>query len=473
MGLGFLWAALYCHWFNPGFFPNQVGFGGLAHASYITAMASSAVFFFLLPYLSALSEGVFSRKMCIISGVFMAVSALLDYYAASVAAALNIANIVYLQHLFAALYGYGFATLWTAYGIKFSYAETELIETGIPASFIATPVILLLAQLISPSILTPWFAAIIALISAVPFIIQPVDTTNLPTSADSVFGLAKPLRKDFLKIAIGVVVIHAAVAFVWGSVSFGYFSSPRVGFGLPMLIGNISAIGIAFWVVERARSLNINPITRWCTIALTVALTFISVSMVFMQNTGRILLVAMQLVFNIFYLVFFCKMAHEGLASPVFSIALGRGFAMAGVSIGTVAGRIPFPSAISAVNDEFRTILIFVAALSLVAVFLLLGDGRFFQQNITEEGLNSNEQLMRTISRISYCDVDGNEVELTPREEEVLYLVLQGRNAPYIRDELYLSKNTVDYHMKNLYRKFGVHSRQELITAAQENQSTR
>ncbi|MEE8715478.1 MAG: helix-turn-helix transcriptional regulator [Coriobacteriales bacterium] len=52
---------------------------------------------------------------------------------------------------------------------------------------------------------------------------------------------------------------------------------------------------------------------------------------------------------------------------------------------------------------------------------------------------------------------------LTPREVEVLRLLAQGRSVPFIRDELVISKDTASTHVKHIYAKLGVHSRQELL----------
>lgn len=52
---------------------------------------------------------------------------------------------------------------------------------------------------------------------------------------------------------------------------------------------------------------------------------------------------------------------------------------------------------------------------------------------------------------------------LSARECEVFEMLARGRNRAYISKELVVSDNTTRTHMKNVYRKLGVHSQQELI----------
>jgi DNA-binding CsgD family transcriptional regulator len=52
---------------------------------------------------------------------------------------------------------------------------------------------------------------------------------------------------------------------------------------------------------------------------------------------------------------------------------------------------------------------------------------------------------------------------LTPRERQILFLLLRGDDGPAIAEELGLSNNTVRSHKKRLYRKLDVHSKQELL----------
>ncbi|MDD5806091.1 MAG: LuxR family transcriptional regulator [Eggerthellales bacterium] len=62
------------------------------------------------------------------------------------------------------------------------------------------------------------------------------------------------------------------------------------------------------------------------------------------------------------------------------------------------------------------------------------------------------------------CNELAKAFGLSRREEEVLVLLARGRDVEYIENELYISRNTVNSHRKNIYKKMHVHSRQELLS---------
>ena len=53
---------------------------------------------------------------------------------------------------------------------------------------------------------------------------------------------------------------------------------------------------------------------------------------------------------------------------------------------------------------------------------------------------------------------------ISPREKELALLVLQGRNNSEIAEALFISVSTVKTHLSNIYEKFGIKNRYELIT---------
>ncbi len=81
------------------------------------------------------------------------------------------------------------------------------------------------------------------------------------------------------------------------------------------------------------------------------------------------------------------------------------------------------------------------------------------------------ENDMRALSRIvkqadrfeSACSSITSRCKLSKRESEILPLALRGRTAQRIAEELFISKSTADTHLRRIYQKCDVHSRQELI----------
>lgn len=58
------------------------------------------------------------------------------------------------------------------------------------------------------------------------------------------------------------------------------------------------------------------------------------------------------------------------------------------------------------------------------------------------------------------------ESGLTPRETEVLRLLVEGLTMDMISAKLDISSGTVDSHIKNIYRKLQVHNRAEVVSKA-------
>jgi DNA-binding NarL/FixJ family response regulator len=57
---------------------------------------------------------------------------------------------------------------------------------------------------------------------------------------------------------------------------------------------------------------------------------------------------------------------------------------------------------------------------------------------------------------------------MTPREGEVLRLIVAGKSNRQIGEELFISGKTVSVHVTNILTKLGVHSRLEAAARARE-----
>jgi DNA-binding CsgD family transcriptional regulator len=57
-------------------------------------------------------------------------------------------------------------------------------------------------------------------------------------------------------------------------------------------------------------------------------------------------------------------------------------------------------------------------------------------------------------------------LELSPRETEVLFWIMQGKGNKAIATQLNVGQSTVRKHLESIYHKFGVQSRAEAIAQA-------
>jgi DNA-binding NarL/FixJ family response regulator len=85
--------------------------------------------------------------------------------------------------------------------------------------------------------------------------------------------------------------------------------------------------------------------------------------------------------------------------------------------------------------------------------------------NALREVMNGGAPMSMTIARKvaeSFRKKPGRE-PLTHREEDVLSRLHQGHSYQAIADELFISRDTVKYHIKNIYRKLNVNNKVDAV----------
>lgn len=87
------------------------------------------------------------------------------------------------------------------------------------------------------------------------------------------------------------------------------------------------------------------------------------------------------------------------------------------------------------------------------------------------EGIDDAESRVSdtTDDYLRRCDDLAQRFHLTPRETEILAYVGRGHSSVYVADELVVAESTVRSHRKNIYRKLGISSREELFDLLDQN----
>ena len=87
-----------------------------------------------------------------------------------------------------------------------------------------------------------------------------------------------------------------------------------------------------------------------------------------------------------------------------------------------------------------------------------------------KEAMNGGAPMSSNIARMVVESFQKNQdTPLTGRETQVLELLSKGKSYTVIADELFIHKETVKSHIKNIYFKLQVHSKAEAIEKALKN----
>lgn len=99
------------------------------------------------------------------------------------------------------------------------------------------------------------------------------------------------------------------------------------------------------------------------------------------------------------------------------------------------------------------------------AVRLILSGGVYIPPELLSAAMSPPERLRRTRERNKSTD----DSQLTPRQQEVLYLITKGASNQEISDTVGATIGTVKSHVVGILRALGVHSRTQAISMVHDN----
>lgn len=364
--------------------------------------------------------------------------------------------------------GVGDSLLALSYGRLYSQLSVKL-------SMRVVPFALVLAALL--------YAAVV---NSAPVVAVPV-TVALPVACGAILlfdlssarssgstGAAEPLLEDPEKARFTKWKISFYTAVLW--LSFGIMWSLAAGklFGDGRLFGTFSLsvaalMALVALVVAALTYVLKLPTAKtfWIFVPLTVA--GISVVAVIDSNAqvfAFALVFAARGIAEMQLITHFAALCRRRGHCVATLFAGGFAILSGGEALGVIAG-----SAIAGIGSmELTMVLLVCANVIVVAVILSI-----FRVNATFQKAELESALAKQASsHVSAPQQDSRTVEdvvrawakgrgLSAREEEVAALLLSGRNVPAIAEMLCISQSTVHTHVKHIYEKLGVHTRQELI----------
>jgi DNA-binding CsgD family transcriptional regulator len=481
--MGFLWAWIYCLWFTPAIFSRRTGVGVNADPSWLISLVAVTVTLLFTPLVIKATRQLSSYR-------WMLVAAPLITGLGTIFVALDALNVVVSSPLMvtgAVATGLGSGLLWIMIGEFYSRLDPDYVEVFAPASAFV-------------------IVAAIVPVSAMSGLVPAIGVSMLPIVSGILLVLAfrdekvsepvpvLPLAETpgfwsyFIRIGLGSMTTYTVIAFVWSQVSIAGLEPVGGGFQVPFLVASAFAGMVAVYSIYNSRRLDILTLYRWMPPFLVLALALLSTEAQWARVAAYVSATIAQIGFDIMIWIFFAGAAHKGIRTPAVTLGMGRGFVQVGVTLGSALG-IASARWIRAGETEVSTICVaLICALVVVTAFmqerrdprtgraeespevpvaLLMGAGAVTcavpeatAGDRVAEGAGTGAEAV-SIDQVCAGLAAGHG--LSPRETEVFCFLARGRSLPYIREQLVLSKNTIDTHAKNLYRKLDVHTRQELI----------
>lgn len=154
----------------------------------------------------------------------------------------------------------------------------------------------------------------------------------------------------------------------------------------------------------------------------------------------------------------FASIVYASGVSAVTVFCVGEGCQAAGLFAGSLlSGVIPTATGYALVDS------IAIGVLILTYIFVL--NDRKVYAILYEPAPAVIDERARFQTR---CEEIAAQYNLSKRETEVFMLVARGHSAARMAEDLYVSTGTVNSHIKSIYRKMGIHSKQELLNIVEE-----
>jgi len=174
--------------------------------------------------------------------------------------------------------------------------------------------------------------------------------------------------------------------------------------------------------------------------------------------------------FLVYYWIVMGNIAQRFGWAPSRVYAQGLCLLLLGAALGEGAAAL---LALLAADEPQRVAFIAIVALfALAFTFWMKVEGAVFANEPVDAAelaiaappdAEGAEERDRARKRTLAIDTVTARYGISAREGQIIELLLRGRNVPYICDELFIAKSTVETHVKHIYAKLGISSRQQLI----------
>lgn len=464
-GIGLFWAWIYCAWYTPSLFADSEGFAIRSNPFCEQSCIALVLTLISMLIFRRFFRRISSQALLTMSGFTLCIASIGAYLLT--AYRLDFAFAIALCSLCIGIASAFMMTIWVQ---RCCVLNIEQCESIVPFAFLPAPLGVGVCLML-PQPANTFFMAILPLVSVFLFNNTQVQTLDVrDTAATRTFTGIQSLTPLVGRISIGALFIESILALLMGVISPGTLKNWG---GAQSIFAGGSFVGIVFLVffIKFAKSPGIFAMMRVDASLISIAALLLAVALPLSDITSAIILVAGQLGLDAFLVVNFARLGHMGWKSSLTTAIISRLPLQLGVIVGNLGaiffGPVQIINSLSvAVIATFCTVLIcFLAGRgddSLAATYARYEQATCIenQGSLTEHSESADQPSSLLEEK---CLLIANRMHLTQRETDILPYLARGMSVPFISTKLIVSRNTVDTHVRNIYRKLDIHSRDELI----------
>ena len=274
-----------------------------------------------------------------------------------------------------------------------------------------------------------------------------------------------PSRRKF-SFPWKIVLLMAIYAFAYGLKESSMYQST---FGPHSAFGTLAVAGIVFaGVIARGGKFDFGVIYRIALPLMVAAFLILPNVGVLGQAASDFCTSASYTAFSILIMLIMANLCYRYGMSAVWLFGIERGvralFTLFGRQAEQLLGAPVFGLAGSqAVVSGLVVILVVAATMILFSEKEL--SSRWGVSFLGEEGAAGDRAIVKKQELANRCQELARTHGLSPREEEVLLLLAQHKTVGSIERELFIANGTAKTHIRHIYRKLDIHSRDELTDA--------
>ena len=482
MGIGFVWAWLYCTYATSAVFPYRSGQSINSDESWLLSAVAVVLGFFVGGLL--LSRRPLGAR-CLRR---FSIAAALLLAAGTIVSALG-AFALGLAWLGGAMTGVGYALLSLLWARALMVLDVEELEAVVPLSSLVIVPCVVVYPLLEGVVGVVATASLMSGVLLLLCLREGAKRCGVEEAASGVggmspyfkeaeasgaasassgagaslsrrFGIAESWGFYLGRVAVVLVVLYLAIGWQAALADVRDSMHALIDLDVSMLISSLASVALGIAIVFFSRRVSFTELFRWAVPCVIITLVLHGSSGLWAGFVSNAIGDTLDSLIQVLVYLFAITLAKQGKAPVALGVGLLNGSVQLGVLFGNLAGSACAGPAAASSEVAFLSALI-----CLVALVGIVAPQRepIEVRPMAEAGSDALEH-----SLMVGCELLQKKFGLSDRETEIAFLLARGYSRPYIREKLFISKNTVATHIRHIYGKLGIHSKEELIDLATE-----